>query len=71
MRTTTATPLIRTSRQISWAVLAAYPILLVAVWASRARKRRELAELEDFQLLDAGIDRDDVRREVSKPFWRT
>lgn len=71
MRTTTATPLLRTSRQISWAVLAAYPILLVAVWASRARKRRELAELEDFQLLDAGIDRDDVRREVSKPFWRT
>jgi uncharacterized protein YjiS (DUF1127 family) len=57
-------------RRISWGLLAGYPILLAAVWISRARKRRELAELEDYQLADAGIDPDFVRSEIRKPFWR-
>lgn len=38
----------------------------LALWHFRARTRRELAQLEDRILKDAGID----RAEANKPFWR-
>jgi uncharacterized protein YjiS (DUF1127 family) len=38
----------------------------LALWHFRARSRRELAQLEDRILKDAGID----RSEANKPFWR-
>lgn len=38
----------------------------LALWHFRARTRRELAQLEDRILKDAGID----RSEANKPFWR-
>lgn len=38
----------------------------LSLWHFRARSRRELAQLEDRILKDAGID----RSEANKPFWR-
>ena len=32
--------------------------------------RRIIAELDDHLLRDIGLDRDTVRRETAKPFWR-
>lgn len=42
----------------------------VRVWCHRARTRRELAELDSFQLADIGIARHDAEIEAQKPFWR-
>ena len=70
MRTTTPSLPYRTTRRIRWTVLAAYPFLMANVWIDRSRTRRELAELEDCQLRDAGIDPDFVWNEIRKPFWR-
>lgn len=38
--------------------------------AQRRRQRRALARLDDRLLRDIGIDREQARREVAKPFWR-
>ena len=40
------------------------------VWQERARARRQLAELDDHLLRDIGVDRDALRHEIDKPFWR-
>ncbi len=40
------------------------------VWQERARARRQLAELDDHLLRDIGVDRDSLRHEIDKPFWR-
>nr|WP_298682765.1 DUF1127 domain-containing protein [uncultured Dongia sp.] len=49
-------------------------IALVATWmrtsADRARQRRALARLNDFDLRDIGLTRRDVEDETAKPFWR-
>lgn len=42
----------------------------VRVWCHRARTRRELAELDSFQLADIGIARHEAETEARKPFWR-
>ena len=42
----------------------------VRVWCHRARTRRELAELDSFQLADIGIARHEATAEAQKPFWR-
>ncbi|WP_259782715.1 DUF1127 domain-containing protein [Aestuariispira ectoiniformans] len=39
-------------------------------WYARGMERRYLAEMECYLLDDAGISCDEVRKEVSKPFWR-
>jgi len=36
----------------------------------RAQQRHELAQLNDEQLRDVGLDRRTVEREWRKPFWR-
>ncbi|MBW6392550.1 DUF1127 domain-containing protein [Billgrantia antri] len=36
----------------------------------RHRTRGELRHLDDRLLADIGLDRETVRREVRKPFWR-
>lgn len=41
-----------------------------ATWAERARSRRELAALSEYELRDIGLTRADVLCETSKPFWR-
>lgn len=38
--------------------------------ADRARQRRALARLSDFDLRDIGLTRRDVADETGKPFWR-
>lgn len=43
---------------------------LLAVWAQRARTRRELAALDERLLQDIGLRRGDALHEASKPFWR-
>ncbi|MFG1427270.1 DUF1127 domain-containing protein [Roseixanthobacter glucoisosaccharinicivorans] len=43
---------------------------MLRVWMRRARERRELADLDDDQMRDAGISREAARREAEKPFWR-
>jgi uncharacterized protein YjiS (DUF1127 family) len=37
----------------------------VTLW----RSRRALADLNDSQLLDVGLTREDVQREINRPFW--
>jgi uncharacterized protein YjiS (DUF1127 family) len=39
------------------------------IWLRRARSRRELADLNDVQLRDVGLNRDTIKREIEKPFW--
>lgn len=45
------------------------PIALLRAWLMRARQRRTLADLNDEQLRDVGLNRDMIKREVEKPFW--
>ena len=42
---------------------------VLLLWMDRSGQRRDLSELEDHQLRDIGLTRDDIRRECSKPFW--
>ena len=39
-------------------------------WYARIEERRHLLEMSDEILRDAGLSRDQVRREATKPFWR-
>ncbi len=43
---------------------------LLLTWMNRSRQRHDLAKLNDDALHDIGLTRADVRREISKPFWR-
>ncbi len=45
-------------------------IRTLEIWLVRRDGRQELSSLDDEQLKDVGISREDVLREVSKPFWR-
>jgi uncharacterized protein YjiS (DUF1127 family) len=36
----------------------------------KARQRGLLADLEDWQLRDLGLTRDQAKREMRKPFWK-
>ena len=38
------------------------------LWTRRSQTRRALAALNDDELRDIGLTRDDVRREIAKPF---
>jgi uncharacterized protein YjiS (DUF1127 family) len=46
--------------------VAAPPFL----WLRRLRDRHELANLDDAQLRDVGLNAEAVRRESAKPFWQ-
>jgi len=46
-------------------------LVLARTWFGRARQRRQLNQLSDWQLDDLGISRSDARREATKPFWRS
>lgn len=43
---------------------------MVQLWRSRARQRRQLANLAPELLHDLGITLDAARAEIAKPFWR-
>jgi len=60
------------SRSIALAHRAPRPILMAARFASfvsLARQRAALQRLDDAQLRDIGLTRDNVRREANRPFW--
>ena len=42
----------------------------IEIWLIRRHGRQELNSLDDEQLKDVGISREDALREASKPFWR-
>ena len=44
---------------------------MVLDWQSRASRRSHLEALDDHLLRDVGLTRDDIRRELDKPFWRS
>ncbi|NIR29969.1 MAG: DUF1127 domain-containing protein [Gammaproteobacteria bacterium] len=44
-------------------------VRLLELWATRARTRRELSELDARMLRDIGVTRAQARREAEKPFW--
>ncbi len=43
---------------------------LLLVWQRRYMERRALAALEAHRLDDIGLTREDLAREIAKPFWR-
>ena len=54
--------------------IVAYAVTVLGVlvtWWGRSRQRRQLRRLDDRQLQDVGLRRDDVERELAKPFWRS
>ncbi|GLQ06256.1 DUF1127 domain-containing protein [Sneathiella chinensis] len=40
------------------------------LWQERASMRAQLAQLDEENLIDMGISRQDARTEARKPFWR-
>jgi uncharacterized protein YjiS (DUF1127 family) len=44
---------------------------LALTWMEVAGQRRQLAALDDRMLRDVGLNRVDVERETSRPFWDT
>jgi uncharacterized protein YjiS (DUF1127 family) len=42
----------------------------IGLWRDRNRMRRELAALDNRDLVDIGLSRADQWRECRKPFWR-
>ncbi|MGB8400462.1 DUF1127 domain-containing protein [Bradyrhizobium sp.] len=43
---------------------------IIAIWLDRRQGRQELVSLDDRQLKDVGISREEALREAGKPFWR-
>lgn len=39
-------------------------------WQRRITERRRMAQMDERFLIDVGLDRADIDREVAKPFWR-
>jgi len=60
------TPVIEKSPKSIWQT-AKYQLL---VWIERSRQRKHLAKLDDRLLDDIGLNRDQVKREINKPFWK-
>ena len=47
------------------------PLRLPRLWLQRRSGRKELAALDAEQMRDCGLDPETVRREATKPFWRS
>ncbi len=45
-------------------------LFLLDSWRARYRQRLVLAMLDDHLLSDIGLSREDVAKQMSKPFWR-
>ncbi len=43
--------------------------VLMELWASLRRQRRQLASLDEAALKDIGLSRADAFREAQRPFW--
>ncbi len=44
---------------------------LLLVWQRRYAERQAMARFEDHRLADIGMSREQLAREIAKPFWRT
>ena len=55
-------------RQVRRAAIRA--VDTIHLWMERAHQRHELAKLDAHRLKDIGVSRDQVEREIAKPFWR-
>ena len=42
----------------------------VSYWKAVSHQRKQLAKLDDHLLADIGLSKEQVEREVSKPFWK-
>jgi|GEM_PF-1412728 len=71
--TTLGTQAAVAKRVHGWHAMVADPIgnllRLLVVWQTRAETRRQLASLDARLWRDMGLREDQVRQEVSKPFW--
>jgi len=63
-------PLIRSvsAAALPRVALAGFGLLIACL--ERARQRRALAQLDDQQLRDIGLDRPTAEREAARPGWR-
>ena len=43
---------------------------IVAEWQKRSKGRNDLARMNSRMLQDIGLERAEVQREISKPFWK-
>jgi uncharacterized protein YjiS (DUF1127 family) len=46
-------------------------LILLLVWQRRYLERQALANFDGHRLDDIGLTREDVSREIAKPFWRS
>jgi uncharacterized protein YjiS (DUF1127 family) len=53
-----------------WLALMTAASSTIAAWREISRSRRVLATLDDHQLRDIGVSRDEARIEGEKPFWK-
>jgi uncharacterized protein YjiS (DUF1127 family) len=70
MRFANSTHIAPSISRLPWPWVIVSPIRLAAVWYDRWLARQKLAELDDHLLRDIGMDRETLRIEISKPFWR-
>jgi uncharacterized protein YjiS (DUF1127 family) len=54
----------------TWPTRTREILMLAATWYERARQRRQLEELPEWQLEDIGLGRSEALREAAKPFWQ-
>lgn len=47
-----------------------YLVKKIKFWMARSRQRKQLARLDERLLRDIGYTREQVQREISKPFWK-
>ena len=50
-------------------IAVTFAVLLTA-WAMRRRSRHALSQLNDWQLADVGLTRDEAAQEASRVFWK-
>lgn len=67
---TNSVPIVLAPVRPLWIRILAFLLWPPVLWYQRAQTRFELESLTEEQLRDVGLDRDDVRREAAKPFWR-
>ncbi len=61
--------IVRVAVELPWRMMSKALIVLMA-WQERARQRTSLGQMDDRMLKDIGLNRLDVYRETSRPFWK-
>jgi uncharacterized protein YjiS (DUF1127 family) len=66
----TTTTLSLKRQHLHWkeTVIAAMDVL--SLWSARSHQRKQMLLLEDHQLADLGIEREQLLEEASQPFWK-